>query len=295
MKRFVSFVLFSCILLAAAPLAAQDARPQFNTIVVKHFTNAGKVRPPQDFIDRFSAGLIGELQWLKIANQVVAEGAPVAAGDSSGSITIEGKFAQYDKGGEYAPGQLDVVIDIYRIGDGALIKTISNSIPFRPLKPSSRNKDRNPGEYTGGQTALFLQQTLRKIALPAPVTPAANLPAPSGAPPAATPGVAAAPAVPAPPAPSAAPAAAVPSATAPPSTAQPCSAVLANTQISSDPTGAEIVIDGKYQGNTPSVINLKPGVHSIKLSRRGYQPWVRSIETAAGESRTIAADLEPAK
>jgi hypothetical protein len=27
---------------------------------------------------------------------------------------------------------------------------------------------------------------------------------------------------------------------------------------------------------------------------RGYQTWVRSIETAAGESRTIAADLQPA-
>jgi hypothetical protein len=319
-KRFAPFVVQFCVLLLAVPLVAQDARPQFNTIVVKHFTNTGKVNLPQDFIDHYSAGLIGELEWLKVAGNVVGEGVPVAAADTAGAIAIEGKFTQFDEGGMYAAGQLDVLINVYRISDGALVKTIPMSIPFRPVKPSSKNKDQNPGQYTGGRTALLLQQNLRKITLPtlAPAPSVANHPAPSAAPAAAalspTPAVvapsaaptAAAPSAPpavAAPAPSAIPAVASPSAHAtptaaaatPPETAQPCPAVFAYAQISTDPSGAEITIDGNYAGNTPSLINLKPGTHSIKITKNGYIPWVRSIEIVTGEQRTIAAALEPAK
>ena len=63
-------------------------------------------------------------------------------------------------------------------------------------------------------------------------------------------------------------------------------------QLSSNPTGAEITIDGNYVGNTPTLIKLRPGTHSIRMTMPGYAPWVRSIETAAGESRNFAATLE---
>ena len=63
-------------------------------------------------------------------------------------------------------------------------------------------------------------------------------------------------------------------------------------QLSSNPAGAEIVIDGSYAGNTPSLIKLKPGTHSITMTMSGYVPWVRSIETSAGESRNFVATLE---
>ena len=69
---------------------------------------------------------------------------------------------------------------------------------------------------------------------------------------------------------------------------------VASVQFSSDPTGAEITIDGDYAGSTPSLIKMKPGTHSIKLAKAGFQPWVRSIEIAGGESRNIAAQLEKA-
>jgi hypothetical protein len=62
--------------------------------------------------------------------------------------------------------------------------------------------------------------------------------------------------------------------------------------LSSDPAGAEITIDGNYAGNTPSLIKLKPGTHSIRMTMHGYAPWERSIETAAGESRNFAATLD---
>jgi hypothetical protein len=45
-------------------------------------------------------------------------------------------------------------------------------------------------------------------------------------------------------------------------------------------------------GSTPSLIKLKPGAHSVKVTKKGYMLWVRSINTDAGESRNLAADLD---
>ena len=49
------------------------------------------------------------------------------------------------------------------------------------------------------------------------------------------------------------------------------SMLVALVQFSSDPTGAEITIDGDYAGSTPSLIKIKPGTHSIKLAKAGFQ------------------------
>ncbi|HEU5404277.1 MAG TPA: PEGA domain-containing protein [Terriglobales bacterium] len=65
-------------------------------------------------------------------------------------------------------------------------------------------------------------------------------------------------------------------------------------QVSSDPSGADITLDGDYAGSTPSQIKLKPGTHSIKITKKGFQPWERSIKVEAGESRSVAAELEKA-
>ncbi len=70
---------------------------------------------------------------------------------------------------------------------------------------------------------------------------------------------------------------------------------VASVQLTSDPAGAEIAIDGSYVGSTTSTVNLKPGTHSIKMTMPGYAPWVRSIEAEGGETRNFIADLEKAK
>ncbi len=293
MKRFAPFLLLSCLLFMAARLAAQDVRPPFNIIVVKHFTNAGKVNVPQDFIDRYSAGLIGELQRLKVADKVEAEGVPAAAADAAGSITIEGKFTQFDKGGMYAPGQLDVLINIYRNSDGALVKTVSTTIPF---KTPTKSKDQNPGEYTGGRTALLLQQNLRKITLPtlASAPPVAIRPAAS-APEAAAPNAPATPAAAVPDAtaaaaaPNPAPAAAMRSPA--PAAAGPASA--ADVEISSDPADAAILFDGKHVESTPSIIKLAPGTHEITIKKKGFADWRCKLNVTGGNIH-LNAELERA-
>jgi hypothetical protein len=63
-------------------------------------------------------------------------------------------------------------------------------------------------------------------------------------------------------------------------------------QISSEPSGAEILVDGDYTGSTPSQVKLKSGSHSVKITKKGFEPWERSIKVEPGESRNIVADLE---
>ena len=69
----------------------------------------------------------------------------------------------------------------------------------------------------------------------------------------------------------------------------------AKDRVSSEPNGADITVDGDYAGNTPSQIKLKPGVHSIKIAKKDFAPWERSIKVEAGESRNVAAELEKSK
>ncbi len=263
MKRFAPYFTLLAALLAAAPLAAKQSQPpQYKTIVVKHFINSNGISQSQDFINYFCDSLVVQLEKIKMAGQVVEEGVAVPAADAAGSISIEGKFTEFSKGGMFAPASLGVEIDIYRVSDHALVKTTTAKVPF---KPSPGNKDKNVADYTGGQTAYLVKQALKDVNLSSipPAPPGANPASPGSAAPSATPP-------------------AGPEATA-------------SVQLSSDPTGAEITIDGNYVGDTPSLIKMKPGTHSIKIAKSGYQPWVRSIEIVAGESRNIAAELEPAK
>lgn len=96
----------------------------------------------------------------------------------------------------------------------------------------------------------------------------------------------------APPAPSPQPLVAKP---APPPSSRvghPASPNSAMVQISSEPSGADILIDGAYVGCTPSQLSLKPGPHSVRIAKKGFEAWERSITVESGESRNLAAELE---
>lgn len=67
---------------------------------------------------------------------------------------------------------------------------------------------------------------------------------------------------------------------------------LATWKVSSEPSGADITLDGDYVGSTPSELKLKPGTHSVRITKKGFQPWERSIKVEVGESRSITAELE---
>ncbi len=67
----------------------------------------------------------------------------------------------------------------------------------------------------------------------------------------------------------------------------------AELEVTSEPSRAQISVDGELVGWTPSKIVLAPGRHTITVSKTGCRKWVRTLELSAGKM-TLAATLYPA-
>jgi hypothetical protein len=68
---------------------------------------------------------------------------------------------------------------------------------------------------------------------------------------------------------------------------------VSKLSIASTPDGAEIAIDGEFMGDTPSLLELGPGEHSITVTKPGYKAWEKKITLAPGDVK-LTADLQPA-
>jgi PEGA domain len=66
-----------------------------------------------------------------------------------------------------------------------------------------------------------------------------------------------------------------------------------SVEIASDPPGAEIYVDGKFVGQTPSTIRLASGSHRIEVKSRGRQNWARDLEVLKDSHVTLDPVLEP--
>jgi len=62
--------------------------------------------------------------------------------------------------------------------------------------------------------------------------------------------------------------------------------------FSSTPTGAEIMLDGSYVGNTPSSITAAPGRHGVELSMPGFAAWKRELQVTDGSKVDVNATLQ---
>jgi hypothetical protein len=69
-------------------------------------------------------------------------------------------------------------------------------------------------------------------------------------------------------------------------------ATLSTVEVKSTPDGAEITVDEKFMGNTPSSLRLTVGDHKIKLEKSGFKTWERTLTVGAGETATVAPSLE---
>lgn len=91
------------------------------------------------------------------------------------------------------------------------------------------------------------------------------------------------------------PAPATATAPAPVPAAQPAPEVsaedLTTAVVKSDPPGADVTIDGKYMGSTPSTVRLAPGDHTILLEKAGFKAWQRTMAVNPGGIVTIDATL----
>jgi len=75
------------------------------------------------------------------------------------------------------------------------------------------------------------------------------------------------------------------------SPARPNLAEFGEINITSTPVGAEVEIDGAYYGNTPGLIRLVPGSHTITIRSAGHEIWKRTLNIGPGSSLTVKADL----
>ena len=74
-------------------------------------------------------------------------------------------------------------------------------------------------------------------------------------------------------------------------TPQPQLGVL---RVTSTPPGAQVLLDGKPAGTTPlQKLRARPGEHTIRLQKLGFEPWETRIALKAGATESISATLEP--
>jgi hypothetical protein len=66
----------------------------------------------------------------------------------------------------------------------------------------------------------------------------------------------------------------------------------ATVTVKSTPPGADINVDGKYMGSTPSTIQLSAGDHVVSVEKEGLRPWQRGMTVTAGGNITIDATLD---
>jgi hypothetical protein len=68
--------------------------------------------------------------------------------------------------------------------------------------------------------------------------------------------------------------------------------VISSLQITSQPSKAEIWLDGSFVGSTPSEIRVSEGEHTITISKAGCRTWERTLMVSNGKMR-VAATLYP--
>ena len=65
----------------------------------------------------------------------------------------------------------------------------------------------------------------------------------------------------------------------------------ARITVHSDPAGAEIYVDGKFCGSTPSTLQMTEGNHLISVRSAGFQNWDRDMQLSAGSDISLDARL----
>jgi PEGA domain len=62
--------------------------------------------------------------------------------------------------------------------------------------------------------------------------------------------------------------------------------------VTSEPTGAEIYLDNSPAGIAPVTLKLKPGNHSIRAFKKGYQNWLRAVTLEAGQNLPLTVAMQ---
>jgi hypothetical protein len=66
----------------------------------------------------------------------------------------------------------------------------------------------------------------------------------------------------------------------------------ATVAVTSTPDHADITVDGKFLGTTPSTVRLPPGDHSVTIEKSGCKAWQRVLTLSAGGNITLDVSLD---
>lgn len=61
----------------------------------------------------------------------------------------------------------------------------------------------------------------------------------------------------------------------------------ADVKVSSEPAGAQLLVNGEPQGVTPLTAQILAGNHPIELRLEGYKPWTTDVQVKANEPLTL--------
>ena len=62
--------------------------------------------------------------------------------------------------------------------------------------------------------------------------------------------------------------------------------------VTSNPTGADVMVDGSFVGNAPATLKLAAGKHTVMVKMTGYRDWSREMSVEAGSEVHLMASLE---
>ena len=77
-----------------------------------------------------------------------------------------------------------------------------------------------------------------------------------------------------------------------PAAGAPAAAAEGGVNVSSNPSGADVSVDGEFVGNSPAVLKLTPGKHTLSVRMSGYKDWSREITVHSGSEVQLTANLE---
>jgi len=61
--------------------------------------------------------------------------------------------------------------------------------------------------------------------------------------------------------------------------------------FTSEPSGAEIEIDGEFIGNTPTTVVTRQGKVVVTVKKTGFQRWERTLTLNPGDKRTLNVEM----
>jgi hypothetical protein len=59
------------------------------------------------------------------------------------------------------------------------------------------------------------------------------------------------------------------------------------------PKGADIVVDGRFVGNSPATLRLPEGTHVVEVRKDGLQPYRKEIHVTDKSNQTLRVRLVP--